>query len=206
MRSDGYIKVELVLVAAMIALLSIIGLHRYSRAAEFSKFATVNSDLTAINNAITFYRVDWGANPISCAPDFQVGTRIPILLTTPVAYLESLPLDPFNETEPGPPYFDPNEWQRYVYLNMAQFDVTNSVLCGMPIFTFEEVEEPWGSWLVYSYGPDLEPFGPPGQTYQVANIYDPTNGTNSAGNIWISPVLTPSIPEDPPGSDMIVIK
>jgi hypothetical protein len=101
-----------------------------------------------------------------------------------VAYIASIPSDPFVQDQSTLATTYPGDWanigKRYVFNNWKYLlnddpsiaysagDVWNGAIA-------------WtGAWLMYSYGPDREPFQGSSATFLP---YDASNGTVSAGNI-----------------------
>jgi hypothetical protein len=99
------------------------------------------------------------------APNIQYfGIRIASeKFTTPIAYMTSIPLDPFRSDMPD------DTLKRYGYDNVRQ-----QVEAGIPDWPPNDLRR-YGDWRLISFGPQRE--------YLAWMPYDPTNGTVSVGNI-----------------------
>ena len=108
--------------------------------------------------------------------DATFHSRMPSFLTTPKAYITSLPLDPFLDYNPGFPIAG----FRYVYYNMREH------LAASPGSTrWNALKRYEGDWCMYGVGPDKDAWNTYGYVATMVYInYDPTNGTVSTGNIW----------------------
>ncbi|MCX7000656.1 MAG: hypothetical protein NT106_10250 [Candidatus Sumerlaeota bacterium] len=143
-----------------------------------SKVNSLRANMRSVATALESYYVDWSSYPPTS--DFDSLTRdgaggiynIYALkrLTTPIAYITSVPIDPFAELEGTPLlYFGPQE-KRDAELSIKGF-----------------------LWCIWSVGPDGR--SDIRSKEDLANLetnilaYDPTNGLLSAGDIacWNSP-------------------
>jgi type II secretory pathway pseudopilin PulG len=178
--------IELLIVVAIIAILAAIAVPNFLEAQVRAKVSRCRSDMRTIVTALESYRVDntryppmadINVNPSPTGTGFH--SRTPSYLTTPIAYITSLPLDPFvsqKVTFTSAVYPASSEvGKRYVYYE------TVSLAAAYP--------NPWGlndlpgwtgQWLMYGYGPDGTPLQGTGATLVP---YDPTNGTISTGNV-----------------------
>ncbi|MCB2155987.1 prepilin-type N-terminal cleavage/methylation domain-containing protein [bacterium] len=174
----GFTLIELLIVVAIIAILAAIAVPNFLEAQTRSKVSRVKADMRTVATAMESYRVDFnkyppvyirfGSTEIKITPVVQRYVR----LTTPIAYITTVPLDPF---------FGGRESDLPVW--------------GLPVFDYWSYDEPylWGprrgtSWWVSSYGPDKEKNGnsataPDGSSFSWSTPYDPTNGSISAGEI-----------------------
>jgi len=196
-RRSAFTLVEVVIAFALVALLTAIAMPNYLRAQTRSKISQNRSDMRRIAAALEAYAIDnpgypppWEAGSTGSwgtflSPPFHA--RTPSLLTTPIAYLPALPEDPFREAEMSnpPPGYLGGLRHRHVYYN---FDYLFVTLAGPPaVNNLTVANELAGPWLIYSVGPDHDEFNTPeGATLVAQRVfrdYDPTNGTNSLGNL-----------------------
>lgn len=215
----GFTLIELLIVVAIIAILAAIAVPNFLEAQVRSKIARVNADIRSLTAAVESYRVDNNSYPLATRNVGELNTvnqklgpnargyhrrtfvrymggpnnDTPIFsLTSPVAYMSSVPADPFAST-PG---------CVYGYYS-GRGDI---VAAGNESDKF--------AWIMWSFGPDRDeanlgqiqstdgPMLPHtlvvlalnrGQSdLLVAGInalgesftYDPSNGTISAGDVW----------------------
>jgi len=126
-RRWGLTLVELLMVAAILAILAILGASQYRLAASRSRVGRALADMAVVRGAIEMYVAD--ENDIPALEGGVALTGALELLLRPKAYLESLPTDPFSSVGAG-----------YQYLGVAR----NS---GVPTPAF-------GRWVLFSPGPN----------------------------------------------------
>ncbi len=173
----AFTLIELLIVVAIIAILAAIAVPNFLEAQTRAKITRVRTDLRTLATAMETYFTDNSAYP----PDYDSGEfgvtpnneyMTYASLTTPIAYLSTIPTDYFLEkmqesiTGKPTPYFQFNGGNR------ANF---------------------YGSsikWLMSSPGPDLRDNVMWGQDWRRMHevSYDPTNGTKSSGDIGRSNV------------------
>ena len=222
MKRHGFTLIELLIVVAIIAILAAIAVPNFLEAQTRSKVSRAKSDLRTLQLGLEMYFVDnnsypytesinasiWlppqGPGPASAPADRAGG------LTSPVAYLSSIPRDPFRHGQvnlAGVQVFD----EAPIYYERAGFGYKNGVKSNTTIslvpsdavgtgsmdgvsLTNTQVTNPAFTprpYILYSLGPDLSPHvkapgGGPNVTnsrWSIFNRYDPTNGTVSAGNV-----------------------
>ncbi len=185
-KEMGFTLIELLIVVAIIAILAAIAIPNFLDAQVRSKVSRCKADMRTIATGLEAYMVNENAYP----PMFDAGTggtwgtldppftsRIPSYLTTPVAYLTSLPHDPFIDYEQYLSWAPPEVSRRFVYYNYPYF--FQSAIDG-PFLRNRSADA--GLWLFYSPGPDRLWYNEPANLVYLN--YDPTNGTVSLGNIF----------------------
>ena len=109
----AFTLIELLIVIAIIAILALIAIPNFLEAQTRSKVARAQSDMRTIATAIEAYYVDYN-NYITLATDdtgYGKSATVTYLgptdnfqryssITTPVAYITSLPRDPFSKVVP----------------------------------------------------------------------------------------------------------
>ncbi len=205
----GFTLIELLIVVAIIAILAAIAVPNFLEAQVRSKVSRVHSDLRTLATAIEAYHIDNNSYPmhalISQTTGIEADPWIPghpsfgltpgafnefhfsfrLGITTPVAYITSIPQDPFFEVRrPLNPFgeqlhtSDNPRHRYYLYGNSRTGAASES--------TRQAMQEVYGGWRTWSGGPDgtrrdIYLRNPPTDAMR---IYDPTNGTISIGDIW----------------------
>lgn len=191
----GFTLIELLIVVAIIAILALIAVPNFVEAQVRAKVSRVKTDMRSVVVAMEAYFTDWNGYPRH--HDFQQPPP-PIEqqyhwfqpLTTPVAYITSVPRDPFQApfsagglriTPWGGGYF--------------HYDPINNTWDGI-------MGDSWGPWngfvpemrargfwyVLWSPGPDGDhdfagARAPGSKATAMGAFYDPTNGTVSSGDI-----------------------
>lgn len=209
----GFTLIELLIVVAIIAILAAIAVPNFLEAQVRAKVAAAKAALRTLATGLESYVVDHNKYPYTenvgqtrwLPPGGHPRTLPTALcggLTSPVAYLNSLPDDPFKHPINGVPVTAPVYYERaglivsdgYLYDGLSSSypvqvpadAVGTSKLDGSGADTpvTSDHQTP-ARWVLYSLGPDLE-FDVPGpirSRFHVSNRYDPTNGTVSPGNV-----------------------
>ncbi len=176
---NAFTLIELLIVVAIIGILAAIAIPNFLQAQVRSKVARVLSDLRTVSVAVESYRVDCNDYPPSPVVTQQfIGTLnsaysfLPNCLTTPVAHITKAAMtDVFTENR----YDDIHNrifWQNCMWLHIHY----NTAGWQDPLFSTTFFPA-YGFWKTGSLGPDCDYDGG-------FNIYDPTNGVISAGDIY----------------------
>jgi len=198
-RPDGFTLIELLIVVAIIAILAAIAVPNFLEAQVRAKMSRAISDMRTISVGIESYSVDYNRVPLgrlaigndayggssSLYGSLPADTRDRVAqsrLTTPVAYLSSIPTDVFGEKVIS----DEGTFrEQFIYQSMET--VTSPL--------YQAAYQMGYTWYLGSRGPaQAEVGGNPLQTlignwdFVAANgavgaPYDPTNGTISAGTV-----------------------
>jgi type II secretion system protein G len=173
---QAFTLVELLVVVAIISILAAIAVPNFLEAQIRAKVARAKSDLRVIALALDAYHVDNNRYPETyITPRWQ---RFDCL-TTPIAYMTSVPRDPFEMANDLDNFVD---WgPRHYYYKMGATPLQTPHRYAMSSNGPDLDEDsipikmyPGFSWEVFT-GQD------PDYNYM---IYDPTNGTVSDGDIW----------------------
>lgn len=183
-RRGGFTLIELLIVIAIILILIAIALPNFLEAQIRARVTKAKGELRTVAIALTSYRLDWNIYPgrgdqnyaDPSVPRRNNGLR---WLTSPIAYVTSLPDDPFPVTYtadtlqdvPGP----------YTY-----------PLSGVDWVPGQNLLHPHGggllrAWYIYSAGPDA-PETEIGNCMAFGNpiySYAATNGTKSRGDLML---------------------
>ena len=191
-RKKSFTLIELLIVVAIISILAAIAVPNFLEAQTRAKVSRVKADMRTMLNGLEAYAVDHNKYPkrhygvadpeqdtANFVPDLDTKMEDLSRLTTPIAYLTSIPVDIFEQSVPAPlnkiDYYDPIQSYRYVN------------------YLYAEKRQP--GYMLISVGPDGhigvlssgEPGGyppqPPGVALTFRWVYDPTRGTISMGNI-----------------------
>ncbi len=182
-RAFGFTLIELLIVVAIIAILAAIAVPNFLEAQVRAKVTRCASDMRSIATALESYMVDYNVYPVSDyrwthSDDAQRN------LTTPVAYLASLPLDPFNligrpwngQNGSDDDFYIPKLFAYMSYKGSASppYRNRNSFIKDYKRWTGKDWTLSQG-WQLRSLGPILDD--------QSSIPYDSTNGTKSEGDI-----------------------
>jgi len=189
-KDRAFTLIELLIVVAIIAILAAIAVPNFLEAQTRSKVARTMADMRSLVTALEEYTVDFNRCPPHWTEwrdwggDNMRGVRVFVPLTTPVAYISTIPEDVFtnkNVYTPQSTHGSRGFFSYQVFKNATR-----------PA-AFADVLSLGYYWALYSLGPMKSNLTPEtGATIFIQNIlkgkqplyvYDPTNGTNSFG--WI---------------------
>jgi general secretion pathway protein G len=194
MKRKAFTLIELLIVVAIIAILAAIAVPNFLEAQVRSKVSRTKADMRSIRVGLESYAVDNNHYP---------PTRLPYRMTTPIAYLTTIPLSPWNEQ-----LWDPATENVYLYVSTEPEgnwsgpdnygDNPRNLNEDYYIYTKNKNDmiQDWDEvysvkWALKSCGPnnfddrDVSHPDNPLTIKEEACIYDPTNGTVSLGDIVI---------------------
>ena len=186
-QPKGFTLIELLIVVAIIAVLAAIAVPNYMESRTRARVCRAKADMRSLAIAIEMYALDQESYPVPSDEDglalLQSGgtdsdannwlaLRLPATLTTPVAYVTSLLPDPFPA-----PMESQDDYYHYTsrkFVQSVQGDVESLVDYVVKLYN---PYDPGVKFLLLSKGPDQD------LDCSDPNLYDPTNGTLSGGDI-----------------------
>lgn len=194
----GFTLIELLIVVAIIAILAAIAVPNFLEAQTRAKVSRCLSDMRTIRTGLESYAVDNNKYPETDQnlSGFAAGKRSIYRLTTPIAYLTSLPPSSFKEkygAGAGDPkiastyngYLYVRRWKTNPAVTDSDYsrDRTSYLLMGAPLSPATLAIANGGEWHLKSVGPDNRD-----DVFVLntdARLYDATNGTVSVGDILV---------------------
>jgi type II secretion system protein G len=202
---QGFTLIELLIVVAIIAILAAIAVPNFLEAQTRAKVSRVSADMRSLRTAIEAYRIDYNNYP-----ETDTGANLPLIgsgpirLTTPIAYMTSIPRTPFMEDMLGHPAGSPqhavlNNWALYIRAKLGTLpgttvsgtDIDSNYALDRAAYLYggntTDPRRLQGEWALKSVGPDNADNRDSSQGFVAADarVYDPTNGTISAGDIMV---------------------
>lgn len=167
MKKKGFTLIELLIVVAIIGILAAIAIPNFLNAQVRAKVARTQADMQAIATSLETYRVDNNEYPEQGMGGYTSYMNMS-RLTTPIKHISSVEmlLDPFLDHGP---IFMENMYRSWNFKFLYPSDPTK----------YEVFLTKYGHWRMLSAGPD-------GQFSTGYQVYDPSNGTTSAGLIMRS--------------------
>lgn len=170
----GFTLIELLIVVAIIGILAAIAVPNFMNARTRALVARVYSDMRALSSAFEMYALDNNGYPYFGGILWESYMIYPPL-TTPIAYIANIPLDPFVVSEPTPQraahgYFYPG-W------NVREVVRSGSVWGGRPV---QQAVRGGSAMLTVSSGPDKRE----DISSHTLLPYHPSNGLHSWGDIY----------------------
>ena len=168
-KTLGFTLIELLIVVAIIGILAAIAVPNFLNAQMRAKIARVVSDMKSVETCLETYQLDWNSYVEDHDFPSDRSQRGLFRLTSPMAYIASLPVDPF-----------PSQALGTMSEGNANFEF------GSGNANRAGVQWPAQAYLIISPGPDLDeqvggndgfPFG------TVIRSYDTSNGLVSSGDI-----------------------
>jgi prepilin-type N-terminal cleavage/methylation domain-containing protein len=196
-RSKGFTLIELLIVVAIISILAAIAVPNFLEAQTRSKVSRTLADMRTLTTAVESYFVDHNKYPPRHAgsddPEVDTHLFVPDLdtrledmrrFTTPIAYITTLPADVFERNVPGPlnriDYYDEvTTWRAMNYWPLSGGRTRNALLYMLSSVGPDGYIGVTGGGTPGGYPPQ-----PPAAAYTFFDVYDSTNGTVSAGNIF----------------------
>ncbi|MBX7243970.1 MAG: type II secretion system protein GspG [Candidatus Sumerlaeaceae bacterium] len=198
LANKAFTLIELLIVVAIIAILAAIAVPNFLEAQVRSKVSRCKADIRTIATAVEAYAVDNNKYPDAsfAAITSSFNNRL-LNVTTPIAYLSSLPIDSFRVKRTKFPDSGAPDTSTFDYTDRkTAYEPTGSPLYGFRIWPQEYTfnlyfENENTSWYILSPGPDYNnsPMDTPITLLFTTrrlphDTYDPTNGTVSYGAIW----------------------
>ena len=178
----GFTLIELLIVVAIIGILAAIAIPNFLLAQVRAKVSKSHAELASLGTSMELYAVDNNGYIATTAGTTSPFDGLPIVLiedrweqlTSPVAYISSIPDDIFGKLElSNSPIAPPWEYRSYDVLTREPLQEHFFIYLET---NFHRVSK----WYMASQGPDQEVGIVQGQ---MGMPYDPTNGTMSYGDV-----------------------
>lgn len=202
LRIKAFTLIELLIVVAIIAILAAIAVPNFLEAQTRAKVSRVMADMRSHATALEAYRVDNNRYPFP--DDIQGGilrasdartffeTKMPVRLTTPIAYITSLTSDVYRNLRENEETYLPYHYTDRFYAETFSLEAGTQEFDALVLAMLGRVNR-GAQWYMLSHGPDSDHDagpsggGTPGLPGHITGDgvvpYDPTNGTISNGDL-----------------------
>ena len=181
MRRAAFTLIELLIVIAIIAILALIAVPNFLEAQVRAKVARTMADMRAMATAMESYYSDHGGYPLGGSVDWGTWR-----LTTPMAYMTSLPMDSFLSEQAIALYsYSPYYFYVSAPAHEGQWGATFQALSNdWAVNTLRIPPSRWGGQPTWHCPAlyQIRSFGP-NKIWEYSFPYNPTNGTISEGDI-----------------------
>ena len=210
LNKRAFTLIELLIVVAIIAILAAIAVPNFLEAQTRAKVSRVKADMRSIGTALESYAVDNNVYPSRTGtplppgvngntPGSGLGSWVPqssdlsgASITTPIAYMSSVPTDVFNVNSPITGQVEGNHpVKSFRYFRVVDPPINPAVAAGSGGSDLDATtifippsysrRDRYGRWFMISFGPDADDDIP-----SFNFVYDPTNGTVSNGDVIYS--------------------
>jgi type II secretion system protein G len=175
--SNSFTLIELLIVVAIIGILAAIAVPNFLNAQVRAKIAKAESEMKSLGDAIEMYKIDNNRYPLFVGADGvninPVNRRL-IPLTTPIAYISSVPQDPFLKSRFGQRIV---EDQHEAYVTYDYVDAWSIINHGNQSIVGRSLR--CSEWQISGAGPDNN-----ADTYGTAPLYNASNGLRSWGDMY----------------------
>ena len=169
-RKTGFTLIELLIVIAIILILIAIALPNFLEAQIRARVTKAKGEMRSIHLAMDSYFLEWGIYPAEHERDTNFRLQRGLTwLTSPIAYITSLPEDPFSE-------FGVDKERGFVVTYETGGLEPRTGFCPTCMVT----------WMMFSNGPDQKQGINAAEATVGQNVmnYSATNGTKSTGSIY----------------------
>ncbi|MGI6454089.1 MAG: type II secretion system protein [bacterium] len=185
MVKKAFTLIELLIVVAIIGILAAIAVPNFLNAQVRAKIARCHSDMNTLSNAFEMYSLDNGRYPYMGPPNYWYSDWIYPRLTTPIAYVSTIPTDGFaiNEFKDNVHRYTGGHHDYYPSWNINEVVKANNGQPGWGGVAVLNAVRAGSHILTVSRGPDkLEDIG--GSPPTGVLVYDASNGLHSSGDIY----------------------